>query len=76
MRKTIESDILYEDADEQYYVIKVKTGYEVYQNGLTHATRVSQIGWNGDVGFQKAIAEINRRKKEKEHGGNSKSIGA
>lgn len=57
-----ESDILYEDKDKEYYVIRVQHGYEVYKNGITHATRCAQIGWAGEVGLQKAIAEINKRK--------------
>lgn len=54
-----ESDILYEKGD--YYVIKSKHGFEVYKNGLTHATRCAQIGYKGEVGLQKSIDEIDRR---------------
>jgi hypothetical protein len=54
-----ESDIIYEKGD--YFIIKVKTGYEVYKNGITHSTRCAQIGYHGDKGLQKSIQEIDRR---------------
>lgn len=45
-----------------YHVIQVKTGYEVYKEGLTHSTRCAQIGWpDSDYGKQKAIEECVRR---------------
>ena len=53
------SDILYETGD--YWVLKVKTGYEVYKNGLTHSVRCAQIGYKGQVGLTKAINEADRR---------------
>lgn len=54
-----ESDILYENGD--YYVIRVKYGYEVYRNELTHAVRCAQIGYKAEEGMKRAIADINRR---------------
>ncbi len=52
-------DILYEKGD--YFVVKALHGYEVYKNGLTHSTRCAQIGYKGEEGIKKAIAEIDRR---------------
>lgn len=43
-----------------FWVIEVTTGYEVYQTGLTHSTRVARIGYQTN-GLQKAIDECNRR---------------
>ena len=53
------SDVMYET--ESYWVLRIKSGFEVYRNGLTHSTRCAQIGWTGDRGLQKAITEANRR---------------
>lgn len=39
-------------------------GFEVLQDGLTHATRVASIGYPGDKGLAKAIAEADRRAKQ------------
>ena len=57
-----ESDIIYEKGD--FFVLKAKHGYEVYKNGLTHSTRCAIIGYKGEIGINKAIAEIDRRIKE------------
>ena len=54
-----ESDIVYERGT--YWVLRVKTGFEVYRNGITHSTRCAQIGFQGEKGRQRAIEEINRR---------------
>lgn len=55
-----EKDIVYETKD--FWVLKVSTGYEVYQNGITHSTRVAQIGWaNTDRGLNRAMKEADRR---------------
>jgi len=57
-----EADIMHEDGN--YWVLKVKTGLEVYRAGVTHSTRVAQIGWPDDepkaMGY--ALREIERRK--------------
>lgn len=53
------SDIVYEKGD--YWVLKVKTGFEVYRNGAIHSTRCAQIGFHGAPGLNRAIAEIERR---------------
>lgn len=42
-------------------------GYAVYRNGLTHATCVASIGYSGDTGLKKAIAEANRRAEADDH---------
>ena len=64
-----ESDILHENGD--YWVcaevfgsgrFKPKSnGYAVYVNGITHATRVATIGFAGEPGLTRAIAECDRR---------------
>lgn len=53
------SDVMYETKD--YWVLRIKKGYEVYREGLTHSTRCAQIGFTGAIGLDKAIAEANRR---------------
>lgn len=52
-------DVVHETKD--YWALKTKTGFEVYKNGITHSTRCSQIGFTGDEGLEKAIAECDRR---------------
>lgn len=59
-----ESDIAYESSP--YWVLRVPTGrnkgtYEVYKEGVTHSTRCAIIGWTGQKGLDKAIAECQRR---------------
>jgi hypothetical protein len=52
--------VLYEVGD--FWVSKAKDGgFEVYKTGLTHSTRVAQIGYEGETGLQKAKAEADRR---------------
>lgn len=52
-------DVMHET--ENYWVLRVVNGFEVYKNGITHSTRCAQIGWKGDVGLNKAIAECEKR---------------
>ncbi len=54
-----ESDIVYESGE--HWVLKIKSGFEVYKNGVTHSTRCAEIGWKGEKGLNKAIAECKRR---------------
>ena len=35
-------------------------GFEVYENGVTHSTRRAIIGWVGEKGLTRAIAEADR----------------
>jgi len=49
--------------DHPYDVRRSKYGFEVYFAGATHATRCAIIGWHGLKGFEKALDEIERRKK-------------
>lgn len=35
-------------------------GFEVYENGVTHSTRRAAIGWEGEKGLTRAIAEADR----------------
>lgn len=57
-----EKDIMYESLN--YWVLRVKNGFEVYKTGLTHSTRCAQIGYHGEVGLTKSIEECNRREKQ------------
>lgn len=55
-----ESDILY--GQGKYWVVKAKTGgFEVFRDGVTHATRCAQVGFFNGNGLQRAKDEINRR---------------
>lgn len=57
-----EKDIAYETPCHKYWVLKLKSGhFEVYKTGITHSTRVAQIGYAGEVGLNRAINECNRR---------------
>lgn len=53
------ADIAFEA--DGYFVLRVKTGFEVYKTGITHATRCASIGFKGDAGLARAKAEIDRR---------------
>lgn len=53
-------DILYSNG--AFWVIQVKTGYEVYKNGNVSSERVARIGWpNSPEGLRRAIAEADKR---------------
>lgn len=52
-------DVIYEIG--QFWVLKVKTGFEVYKDGVTHSVRCAQIGWTDEQGEKRAIAEADRR---------------
>jgi hypothetical protein len=55
-----ETQIAYEKAD--YWVLHLGLkGFEVYRNGITHSTRCAVIGYQGEKGLSRAIAEIDRR---------------
>ena len=54
-----ERDIAFERGD--YWVLRVRTGFEVYRIGVTHSTRCAVIGFKGAEGMRRAIAEIDRR---------------
>lgn len=59
-----EEDILYQAGD--FWVCKAPNpnhGFEVYRDGVTHATRCAIIGYTGDEGLAKAKAEADRRAK-------------
>lgn len=55
----MERDILYQKGD--FWVIKAKFGYEIYRDGITHASRCSIMGYEGEEGLQKTIKECDRR---------------
>lgn len=52
-------DVVYEQGN--YWVLKLKNGYEVYKLGISYSTRCARIGYTGDIGLNKAKAEIDRR---------------
>ena len=54
-------DIVFET--DRYWVKRVPKGFEVYEIGLTHSTRVASIGYTGAEGLQRAKLEIKRREK-------------
>lgn len=54
-----ESDIVYET--NSHWVLKTRSGYEVYKIGPTCSTRCATIGWKGSKGLSKAIEECTRR---------------
>ncbi len=56
-----EKDILY--SASPYWVKRADKfkGFEVYKDGITHATRCASIGYEGQLGLDKAIAECNKR---------------
>lgn len=57
------SRILYERGD--YWVVRADShrtsGYEVYRNEGSHSVRCAVIGYIGDLGLARAIAECDRR---------------
>lgn len=57
-------DVVHET--KNYWVLRVKNGFEVYKSGITHSVRCARIGWKGKEGLNKAIAECDRREKEHE----------
>lgn len=56
-----ESEILHEAG--LYWVCKSTKhiGYDVFRTGLTHSTRCAIIGYEGEDGLRRAIAEAERR---------------
>ena len=71
--RTIERDVVFEAGDfpNHYWVKRVTkgvngkfSGYEVYYSGLCGSTRVASIGYMGDIGLERAKAEIARRQAE------------
>jgi hypothetical protein len=57
-----EKDILY--MLPNFWVLRVKNGFEVLRSGTTHSTRCAQIGFKGAIGLNKAVAECDKRQKE------------
>ena len=55
-----ETQIAYEKADFWVLNLGLK-GFEVYRDGITHSTRCAIIGYQGENGLSRAIAEIERR---------------
>lgn len=57
-----ESDIKYETY--KHFVLAAPYGYDVYRIETTHAVRCAVIGYQGDVGLERAKAEIARRESQ------------
>ena len=49
----------------KYWVLKVEKGYEVYKTGIVCSTRIAIIGWDGNIGLDRAKADIEMRLKQK-----------
>ena len=55
-----EQDIAYENTS--HWVLALPNGaFEVYKKTITHSVRCAQIGYKGQNGLNRAIAETNRR---------------
>jgi len=57
-----ESDILY--MNYPFWVCRNQkhgNGFEVYEEGVTHSKRVAIIGYDGQVGLDRAKAEADKR---------------
>jgi hypothetical protein len=54
-----EADFLY--VNGPYWVCRKGKGFEVYRDGITHATRVATIGFEGQDGLERAKAVADRR---------------
>ena len=52
-------DVVFET--ENYFVIKIKNGFEVFRSEAICAVRCAQIGFTGAIGLKKAIAECRKR---------------
>lgn len=63
--RSVTEGILYEAGDfwvcAETFGRKATPGFAVYQNKLTHAVRVASIGYSGERGIARAIAEAERR---------------
>lgn len=57
------TDILYASPSGQYFIMRATKwkGFAVYQNKITHSVCCARIGFEGDKGMQRAMAEIERR---------------
>ena len=64
-------NLIYET--KNFWVLKIKSGFEVYKTGIVYSIRCTQIGWQGEKGKQKAIIEANRRQALYLSSGDSKS---
>lgn len=54
-----EADIMFEKGN--HWVLKVDYGFEVYKTTITHSIRCARIGFKGEQGLSRAIAEVERR---------------
>ncbi len=52
-------NIVHETA--HHWIEKQENGYAVYRLGITHSTRCAWIGFTGEPGLARAIAEVERR---------------
>ncbi len=56
---TMRQQILY--STDRHYIVRATKGFEVYRNETTAAVRCATIGYEGQKGLDRAIAEIKRR---------------
>jgi len=56
-----EEDIVFESACGTYWAMPARYGFDIYKTGLTHSTRVAQIGFQGERGMEQVKAEVERR---------------
>jgi len=52
------------ELSDQFYLLKTKYGFDMYENGLTHATRISIIGFTGLQGIRRAKKHLKMRLKK------------
>ena len=57
---TQEKDIAYENATH-WVLDRGSKGFEVYRNTSTHSVRCASIGYTGQQGLSRAIAEADQR---------------
>ena len=57
------SDIAHETP--RHVVLRVAKGFEVYQRGTCAMTRCATIGFKGEEGLKRAVAEVERRERAK-----------
>lgn len=55
------SDLKIQYQNGPFWVAKTPTGYEVNRNEGTHSVRCAVIGFKGENGLKRAIAEADRR---------------
>ena len=52
---------------DNYFVLKAKHGFEIYKSGITHSIRCAIIGYEGQIGIDKSIREIQKRQEREKY---------